>query len=116
MPTTMFFRYICDLPVQSDGQRPTADRTKKLQFEGCCLPTAQSLPASPRWELGISRWQLKKEITSFQQQPKDRDKLSQSENRPARGQGPRRRVTANASTVELIAHSLVRANCEADLF
>ena len=39
-----------------------------------CLPTAQSLPVSPYWEFGTSRWQLENQITSFQRRPKDREK------------------------------------------
>jgi hypothetical protein len=65
MPTKKtFFRYICDLPMQSDraatndGQRPRRKQIHHSQFSGYRLPTAQSLPVSPHREFGISHWQL----------------------------------------------------------
>jgi hypothetical protein len=63
----------CDLPMQSDrgrarrwGSARVADKSQNSQFQGCRPPTAQSLPVSPHWELGISRRQLENKITTFQ--------------------------------------------------
>jgi hypothetical protein len=55
---------ICELPVQSDGaaptmgQRPSRRQNQNSQFQGCRLPTAQSLPVSPHREFGVSHRQL----------------------------------------------------------
>jgi hypothetical protein len=42
------------------GRRPIAG-SPNGDLRDDCLPTAQSLPVSPHWEFGISRWQLEKD-------------------------------------------------------
>ena len=70
MPTKTFFRYICDLPVQSDGAAPdslTEQKNRNLRM----LPADGTIAARvAHWEFGISRRQLK--LTYILQGPSKR--------------------------------------------
>jgi hypothetical protein len=55
------------------GQRPNRDKTKISQFQGCCLPMAESLLVSPHWEFGISHRQLENKLQLFSNSRKPRE-------------------------------------------